>query len=162
MRRERRTGLGSSRAKQGCQLTAQTLCAAGFNLANLQATGAAYAKDAPGQLDTSVPENEETSGPFLWPSGYQKLAPATMATLFWGGRVFAPQLNIKKSLDGRLLPDSEAVNIQDYLQGAFIEAFGQLADALSPLEACTGFEVRRTPAHGKLTAALERAAPWLH
>lgn len=76
-------------------------------------------------------------------SGYQKLAAATMATLFWAGGTFAWKFRCqRRSLSHQ--DQIEEVSIQEYLQGAYIEAFGKLADALTPLEACVGFEVSIT------------------
>lgn len=51
----------------------------------------------------------------LWPTNYQRLACFTMFTLFWAGRDYAPKAIIN------------GVNIQDYLQGHFINACKHLA-----------------------------------
>ncbi|KZP06566.1 glycoside hydrolase family 5 protein [Athelia psychrophila] len=53
-----------------------------------------------------------------WSTNYGRLASQTLYTLFFAGRTFAP----KATLDG--------ANIQDYLQGHFIAAFGALADRI--------------------------------
>ncbi|KAK5958049.1 hypothetical protein OHC33_001239 [Knufia fluminis] len=54
----------------------------------------------------------------LWPTNYQRLAAFTMFTLFWAGRDYAP----KAIIDG--------MNIQDYLQGHFIDACKYLAQKI--------------------------------
>ena len=54
----------------------------------------------------------------IWSTNYGRLASQTVFALFFGGKTFAP----KCILDG--------VNIQDYLQSHFIQAFGVLADRI--------------------------------
>lgn len=130
-----------SRVTGGSGAPAWTLRAAGFDLSRLNESGAAYVPDARGMLHSTPPQGyEEPTGVFVWPSGYQKLAPATMATLFWAGRTFAPQLGVRVG--------ERVINIQDYLQDAFIGAFGALADALAGLEACVAFEALNEPHRG--------------
>ena len=53
-----------------------------------------------------------------WSTNYGRLAPQTLFTLFFAGRDFAPNCVI------------DGLNIQDYLQSHYIEAFGQLADRI--------------------------------
>lgn len=86
-------------------------------------------------------KKEEESGAFLWPSGYQKLAASTMATLFWAGDALAPKLKVKDA-------SGEEVGIQTFLQTSYIDAFGVLADRLGKLEACLGFEPMNEPHRG--------------
>jgi glycosyl hydrolase family 5 len=54
----------------------------------------------------------------MWSTNYGRLAPQTLFTLFFAGRDFAPNCII------------DGLNIQDYLQSHYIEAFGQLADRI--------------------------------
>ena len=84
----------------------------------------------------------EPTGPFNWPSGYQKLAPCTMNTLFWAGNVFAPRMCLLCDTDGSALREDQAINIQYFLQNAYIEAYAQLVEALTPCSALVGLEVR--------------------
>ena len=53
-----------------------------------------------------------------WSTNYGRLASQTLFTLFFSGKTFAP----KAIIDGE--------NIQDWLQGRFIKAFGELADRI--------------------------------
>jgi hypothetical protein len=53
-----------------------------------------------------------------WSTNYGRLAPQTLFTLFFAGRDFAPNCVI------------DGLNIQDYLQSHYIEAYGQLADRI--------------------------------
>lgn len=123
-----------------------TLVAAGLDPRRLNATATALVPDAGGEALTSVPPagKEEPTGPFNWPSGYQKMAPATMATLFWGGKTFAPNLCITTDHAGRAQPE----NIQDFLQASYIEAFAQLAEALRSCRALAGFDLMNEPHRG--------------
>ena len=123
-----------------------TLEAAGLDPRRLNATATALVPDAGGEALASVPPTgkEEPTGPFNWPSGYQKMAPATMATLFWGGRTFAPNLCLETDHAGRAQPE----NIQDFLQASYIEAFAQLAEALRSCPALAGFDLMNEPHRG--------------
>lgn len=114
-----------SRASGGSGAPAWTLATAGFDLSNdgaaLEASGAAYLHG----IRSSVIEGERG----LWPTGYQKLASATMHTLFWGGDSFAPQLQI----GGK--------SAQDFLQGHFLNMWKVLIEAVGDLDTVMGFEV---------------------
>ena len=90
----------------------------------------------------------EPTGPFNWPSGYQKMAPCTMNTLFWAGSVFAPQLCLLRDTEGRILDEKDAINIQHFLQNAYVEAYGQLVDALASCPALIGIELMNEPHRG--------------
>lgn len=125
-----------------------TMEAAGLDMEAFTDTGAAYIHGQHNARRATAPPNErEASGPFVWPSGNQKLAAATMATLFWAGDALAPQMRCSRSpLDGR--SETEDVSVQRFLQEACIEAFGRLADEVGPLEACIGFEPMNEPDRG--------------
>lgn len=79
-----------------------TLYAAGLNPRNLVKTGAAV-------LHCEA-EDPAAYTKMVWTTNYFKLAAATMFTLFFGGRLFAPRCEIN------------GINIQDYLQQHFILA----------------------------------------
>lgn len=125
-----------------------TFEAAGLDMEAFHDTGAAYlhGQDLARRLQ-APPDEKEPSGPFVWPSGNQKLAASTMATLFWAGEALAPKLTCLRAPlhdDG----EDEKVSIQRFLQDACIEAFGRLADEVGALEACLGFEPMNEPDRG--------------
>lgn len=57
------------------------------------------------------------------------------STLFWAGKTFAPTLNVRTH-------DGETVNIQAYLQEAFLKMTDKLVDSVGDLPGVLGFEVR--------------------
>ncbi|CAD6570060.1 MAG: hypothetical protein TREMPRED_005575 [Tremellales sp. Tagirdzhanova-0007] len=77
---------------------------------------------------------------YLWMKGYQKLACATMNTLFWGGTTFMPS--------SMVLSGGKAVNIQQYLQDAFLAAVAKLVEAVNDIESVVGFELMNEPHPG--------------
>lgn len=123
-----------------------TFTAAGLDVARLHATGAALVPEADGEpLSSAAPPGKaEPTGPFNWPSGYQKMAPATMATLFWGGRIFAPNLCLATDHTGAARPQ----NIQDFLQASYIAAYTQLVEALVLCPSFAGFDLMNEPHRG--------------
>jgi hypothetical protein len=93
-----------------------TLPACGIDPQAFTATQAAI-------VHCEYPSSSDTPDPaalpaMLWATNYSRLASQTIFALFFGGKTFAP----KCVLDG--------VNIQDYLQSHFIQAFGVLADRI--------------------------------
>ena len=72
-------------------------------------------------------------------SGYQKLAASSMATLFWAGSMLAWKLRVTRQHPET--GDKEEVSIQEFLQDAYLGAFGLLADRLGGKAACVGFDV---------------------
>lgn len=84
-----------------------TLYACGLNPESFAATEAAI-------VQNTYPD-PDTFPKMIWSTNYYRLAAATIFTLFFAGRDFAP----KCIIDG--------VNIQDYLQSHFVNACAQLA-----------------------------------
>ncbi|KAF5025416.1 hypothetical protein F66182_2518 [Fusarium sp. NRRL 66182] len=131
-----------SRYSGGSGAPGWTFEAVGLDMESFTDTGAAYVHSQDEKRRASQPPNpREPGGPFLWPSGYQKLAASTMATLFWAGDALAPNLKCRPR-------HGHQVSAQTFLQDAFVEAFGRLADEVSHLEACVGFEPLNEPHRG--------------
>ena len=103
-----------------------TLEAVGFDLPRLHATGAAFL-------------HQEHGAPYprmIWSTNYNKLAAATMFTLFFAGNDFAPQLKI------------DGVPVQEYLQGHYIRAVQQVARRLRDLPNVVGYDTLNEPSCG--------------
>jgi hypothetical protein len=126
-----------SRLTGGSGAPAWTLALAGLNLRSFKATGAAHLHNL-----NLAPDDPPAS---VWPSGYQKLAAATMNTLFWAGDVFAWKKTVPASrhrFASDIFGSEEGeVNVGTFLRLSMIEAFGRLADRLRDCEAVVGFEV---------------------
>ncbi|KAM0561390.1 hypothetical protein ACHAPJ_003271 [Fusarium lateritium] len=134
-----------SRFSGGSGAPGWTFEVVGLDIESFTDTGAAYVHSQDEKKRASEPPNpKEPGGPFLWPSGYQKLAASTMATLFWAGDALAPNLKCRRKLGN----DADQVSAQTFLQDAFVEAFGRLADEVGHLEACIGFEPMNEPHRG--------------
>ncbi|CCO36209.1 putative glycosyl hydrolase YIR007W [Rhizoctonia solani AG-1 IB] len=144
-----------SRYSGGSGAPAWTLELAGFDLEKIGgACGAAYLSGVQGndvEIDRgrwptgerSVTIEKVVSVSYDYgSSGYQKLAASTMATLFWSGNTFAPKLRVKSRTSG------ETVNIQDFLQDHFLDAFDQLVRAVGDCEGVVGFELMNEPHRG--------------
>ncbi|KDQ21322.1 glycoside hydrolase family 5 protein [Botryobasidium botryosum FD-172 SS1] len=127
-----------SRFSGGSGAPAWTLERVGFKLDALEATGAAYLGGV------KVPGEENERG--RWPTGYQKLAASTMATVFWAGEALAPKLKIEREKkDGSGV---EEVNVQVFLQDAFLDCYEVLVKKVSNLEGVLGFEIMNEPHRG--------------
>jgi hypothetical protein len=127
-----------SRHTGGSGAPTWTLQLVGLDIRSLKATGAAQAQNL--HLDPSKDPPARN-----WPSGMTKLAAATMATVFWGGDIFAWKRKVKRTVHkgewGQSGGRDELVTLQTFLQMSMIEAFGKLADRLRDCEAVLGFEV---------------------
>nr|ODN96011.1 cytoplasmic protein [Cryptococcus depauperatus CBS 7855] len=117
-----------------------TLEAAGFNLSN---DGEALALSGAAFLD-GIKGGKLKGERGLWPTGYQKLAAATMNTLFWGGETFAPSLEIATQINGKWA----SKNIQQYLQEAFLAVTSKLVQSVGDLDTVMGFELMNEPHPG--------------
>lgn len=103
-----------------------TLEALGFEARNFQASGAAMLHE---EMGDEYPRMQ-------WFSNYQRLAAATMFTLFFGGDDFAPGLQVSGE------------PVQDFLQGRYIAAMRELARRLSPFPNVVGFDSLNEPGAG--------------
>lgn len=72
----------------------------------------------------------------IWPTNYNRLACATMFTLFFAGDDFAPQTRI------------EGQSAQAYLQGAYFSAIQQVAERLKDLPNVIGYDTMNEPHRG--------------
>ena len=72
----------------------------------------------------------------VWPSNYNRYAAATMFSLFFAGKTFAPELFV----DGE--------NIQDWLQNHYIQAFYHAYSRLKNCKAIAGWGVINEPHYG--------------
>jgi hypothetical protein len=83
--------------------------------------------------------HQEYGDPFprmVWPTNYNKLAAATMFTLFFGGNDFAPQTVI------------EGTPVQEYLQSHYIDAIKQVAMRLKDHPNVIGYDTLNEPSPG--------------
>ena len=105
-----------------------TLEAAGLDISGFQATGAAIVHNTHGDPFPRM----------IWPTNYNKLAAATMFTLFFGGDKYAPLT----SIDG--------VPIQQYLQQHYLDAMVQVARRVKHMPHVLGFDTLNEPSPGYL------------
>ncbi len=103
-----------------------TLELAGFDLQNLHPSGAAFVHNI----------NGDPFPKMIWSTNYQKLAAATMFTLFFGGKDFAPNFKIA------------GVHIQDYLQDHYIKSISLVADRLKKYDHVIGYDSLNEPSNG--------------
>jgi len=118
-----------------------TLEAAGFEPERLHASGAAIV-------------HQEQGDPFprmIWPANYNRLACATMFTLFYAGDAFAP---------GIAAAETDA-SLQGFLQEHFIAAMERVAQRVARFDHVVGFDSLNEPSAGFIglsdLARLERA-----
>ena len=103
-----------------------TFEAAGMDMTHFDAAGAAITHQVHGD---PLPR-------MIWPTNDQKLAAATLFTLFFGGDDFAPQLNV------------DGVPIQEFLQGHYIAAMQQVARRLKDMPHVVGYDTLNEPSPG--------------
>lgn len=118
-----------SRYSGGSGAPAWTLSSVGFAIDGLEETGAAWLNGV--KESRHLKETERG----LWPTGYQKLAAATMSTCFWAGDTFVPKLKVPD------LKGNGEIGIQTMLQNAFLDAWEVLVKTVGDLVGVIGFEV---------------------
>ncbi len=107
-----------------------TLEAAGMDATKLHPAGAALLHQ----------ESGENFPAMIWPTNLNRLGAATMFTLFFGGRDFAPQAR------------AGGVSIQDFLQDHFLGAIQQVVQRLKGLPQVVGYEIFNEPHSGWIGA----------
>lgn len=103
-----------------------TLEAAGFEIQNFKATGAAIVHQSYGSPFPKM----------RWASNYSKLATGTMFTLFFAGKDFAPETKF------------EGVSIQDYLQEHYVNMVRQVVTRLKGKSNVLGYDWMNEPSKG--------------
>ncbi|QPC82820.1 cellulase family glycosylhydrolase [Phototrophicus methaneseepsis] len=98
----------------------------GMDITRFKGTGAAIAHQTYGDPFPQM----------IWSSNYNKLAAATMFSLFFGGNDFAPETQVN------------GVPIQDYLQAHYINAYKQVAERLKGMDHVLGFDTMNEPSPG--------------
>lgn len=99
-----------SRFTGGSGAPSWTLDLAGFDYRNFAAGDAAIVHN--------THDDPENYPKMIWATNYYKLAAATMFTLFFAGKTFAPKLLV------------DGVSIQDYLQEHYFNSISRLAKAI--------------------------------
>lgn len=120
-----------SRFTGGDGAPAWTLELVGFNISKFCETGAALTHQDFLDLD-----NVEAMPPMIWTTNYNKLACATMFTLFFAGNDFAPNTKIGGS------------TVQEFLQSHFINAMTVVAETLVGCPNLVGFDSLNEPSSG--------------
>jgi len=103
-----------------------TLEAAGMDISRIHRVGAAFI-------------HQESGDPYpkmIWPTNYNKLAAATMFTLFFAGRDFAPKCQV------------DGVSIQDYLQDHYIQSVLRVVERVKDLPNVVGYDTLNEPSCG--------------
>lgn len=100
---------------------------AGLDIRKFKQTGAA--------LVHNTYDDKERFPKMIWPTNYFKLATATMFTLFFGGKTFAPNYFIVDSTD------SSKRNIQDFLQDHYTNAILKVVERIHAEDGLEDFVV---------------------
>jgi hypothetical protein len=130
-----------SRWTGGDGAPAWTLETLGMDLDRLDRTGAVLTRQRYGEFHQSPRHPDGEPFPrMMWPSNYNRYAAATMFSLFFGGRQYAPGLNI------------EGENVQDWLQGRYIAAFRHCFRRLKNCAAIAGWGIMNEPHYGFIGA----------
>ncbi|KAG2041308.1 glycoside hydrolase superfamily [Suillus americanus] len=118
-----------------------TLAACGFDPCTFSATQAAIIHC---EYPTPASRNPAEMPAMIWSTNYGRLVSQTMFALFFGGSTFAPQCVI------------DGVNIQEYLQTHFANAFAKLAERVAAAgdlldEVVIGWDSMNEPAEGLIS-----------
>jgi len=121
-----------------------TLVAAGFNPKKFRKTLSALVHTSLAGASENErgagPSDAEISGavPICWSTNHDMLACATMFTLFFGGKIFAPLRMV------------EGINIQDYLQNHFLGAMAAVFSKVAHHNNILGADTMNEPGAGFL------------
>lgn len=133
-----------------------TLELAGFDTENFRQCEAAVCKETYGSGHSSAEKKGTRILPkMMWPTNYFKLACATMFTLFWAGKRYAPDFMIEDDDTNNNGKDGEnvKVNIQTFLQKHYINAIAELLKYLNGLENIVGIGTMNEPSAGYVNVA---------
>ncbi|MCL2128372.1 MAG: cytoplasm protein, partial [Treponema sp.] len=126
-----------SRWTGGDGAPAWTMEKIGFDLEKIDTTGAAITRQRYGEFHKSKKRPQGEPYPrMMWPSNCNRYAAATMFSLFFGGKTYAPALNL------------EGENVQDWLQGRYIAAFRHCYRRLKNCAAVAGWGIINEPHNG--------------
>ncbi|MCL2881147.1 MAG: cellulase family glycosylhydrolase, partial [Treponema sp.] len=126
-----------SRWTGGDGAPAWTLEKLGIDLDTIDMTESAVTRQRYGEFHTSKKHPEGDPYPrMIWPGNYNRYATATMFSLFFGGKTFAPSVCI----DGE--------NVQDFLQRRYIDAFRHCYRRLKNCKALAGWGIMNEPHNG--------------
>ncbi|MDR0473919.1 MAG: cellulase family glycosylhydrolase, partial [Treponema sp.] len=119
-----------SRWTGGDGAPAWTLEMLGIDIEKLDETGAAITRQRYGEFHKGAFPR------MAWPCNYNRYATATMFSLFFGGKTYAPDIKV------------EGENVQDWLQGRYIDAFRHCYRRLKNCAAIAGWGVINEPHYG--------------
>ncbi|MBN2551831.1 MAG: cellulase family glycosylhydrolase, partial [Spirochaetales bacterium] len=103
-----------------------------------------------GSRDRDAPLPPKTFPSMIWPTNYTRYACATMFSLFFGGRTYAPSFLV----EGR--------NIQDYLQHRYFSMIRTVAARLAAFPHVIGFGSMNEPHRGYIGwEDLDKPSKWL-
>jgi hypothetical protein len=120
-----------SRWTGGDGAPAWTLETLGMDMDKLDTTGAAITRQRYAEFHGGKPFPR-----MIWPSNYNRYAAATLFSLFFGGKTYAPDVLI------------EGKNVQDWLQDHYIAAFRHCYRRLKNCAAIAGWGVMNEPHYG--------------
>ena len=126
-----------SRWTGGDGAPAWTLEKLGIDLGKLDESDSVITRQRYSEFHKSKKHPEGEPFPrMMWPSNYNRYAAATMFSLFFGGKTFAPEVLI----DGE--------NVQDFLQSRYIDALHHCYRRLKNCKALAGWGVINEPHNG--------------
>ncbi|TPX64490.1 hypothetical protein SpCBS45565_g05895 [Spizellomyces sp. 'palustris'] len=122
-----------SRFSGGSGAPGWTLRKAGLDVTKFAATNAAI-------VHNTYPDPDNYPK-MIWPTNYYKLAAASMFTLFFGGKTFAPSCTV------------DGVNIEEFLQSHYCNAFATLAKKIKEVpgledDVVIGYDTLNEPSPG--------------